>query len=164
CCGGDDGGAIGDGGGVGATWDVEGSSYGGGGGVESIDCLPNEEILTELAMMGTTWNEFSSSMASAVTCLATGRKFNFSKYIFDSLVRNVDNSSKFYMYPRFLQLIIPVVKRSGDVTRIQALVDKKRIVITEEVVHEILQLDDAEGIETPLFENMLVVRAVDAEE
>nr|GEU31430.1 hypothetical protein [Tanacetum cinerariifolium] len=29
-----------------------------------------------------------------------GRKFNFSKYIFDSLVRNVDNSSKFYMYPR----------------------------------------------------------------
>nr|GFD04550.1 hypothetical protein [Tanacetum cinerariifolium] len=57
-----------------------------------------------------------------------------------------------------------VVKRSGDITRIQALVDKKRIVITEEVVHEILQLDDAEGIETPLFENMLVVRAVDAEE
>nr|GEY21810.1 retrovirus-related Pol polyprotein from transposon TNT 1-94 [Tanacetum cinerariifolium] len=28
------------------------------------------------------------------------RKFNFSRYIFDSLVRNVDNSSKFYMYPR----------------------------------------------------------------
>nr|GEZ75118.1 hypothetical protein [Tanacetum cinerariifolium] len=31
-----------------------------------------------------------------------------------------------------------VVKRSGDVTRLQALVDKKRIVITEEVVREIL--------------------------
>nr|GEZ04512.1 hypothetical protein [Tanacetum cinerariifolium] len=39
-----------------------------------------------------------------------------------------------------------VVKRSGDVTRLQALVDNKRIVITKEVVHEILQLDDAEGI------------------
>nr|GEY88002.1 hypothetical protein [Tanacetum cinerariifolium] len=39
-----------------------------------------------------------------------------------------------------------VVKRSGDVTRLQALVDKKRIVITEEVVREILQLNDAEGI------------------
>nr|GEV15265.1 putative ribonuclease H-like domain-containing protein [Tanacetum cinerariifolium] len=38
-----------------------------------------------------------------------------------------------------------VVKRSSDVTRLQALVDKKRIVITEEVVHEILQLNDAEG-------------------
>nr|GEZ77376.1 hypothetical protein [Tanacetum cinerariifolium] len=85
-----------------------------------------------------------------------------------------------------------VVKRSGDVTRLQALVDKKRIVITKEVVREILQLDDAEGViclpndeifagltrmgyekpvgkgfsgvDTPLFENMLAVRAVDAEE
>nr|GEY91431.1 putative ribonuclease H-like domain-containing protein [Tanacetum cinerariifolium] len=34
------------------------------------------------------------------------RKFNFSRYIFDSLVRNVDSPSKFYMYPRFLQLMI----------------------------------------------------------
>nr|GFC31191.1 hypothetical protein [Tanacetum cinerariifolium] len=31
-----------------------------------------------------------------------------------------------------------VVKRSGDVTRLQALVDKKRIVIFEEVVRKIL--------------------------
>nr|GEW25682.1 hypothetical protein [Tanacetum cinerariifolium] len=38
-----------------------------------------------------------------------------------------------------------VVKRTGDVTRLQALVDKKRIVITEEVVCEVLQLNDAEG-------------------
>nr|GEZ65563.1 hypothetical protein [Tanacetum cinerariifolium] len=40
-----------------------------------------------------------------------------------------------------------VVKRSGDVTRLQALVDKKRIVISEEVVREILQLNDAEGVD-----------------
>nr|GFA30609.1 hypothetical protein [Tanacetum cinerariifolium] len=107
---------------------------------ESIDCLPNDEIFTELSRMGyekpptkltlykeffspqgkflihtilqcmsakrISWNEFSSSMASAVICLSTGRKFNFSKYIFDSLVRNVDSSTKFYMYPRFLQLMI----------------------------------------------------------
>nr|GFA70111.1 hypothetical protein [Tanacetum cinerariifolium] len=39
-----------------------------------------------------------------------------------------------------------VVKRSGDVTRLQALVNKKRIVITEEVVRKILQLNDAEGV------------------
>nr|GEW90786.1 hypothetical protein [Tanacetum cinerariifolium] len=42
----------------------------------------------------------------AVICLSTGRKLNFSKYIFDSLVRNVDSSTKFDMYPRFLQLMI----------------------------------------------------------
>nr|GEZ54051.1 hypothetical protein [Tanacetum cinerariifolium] len=39
-----------------------------------------------------------------------------------------------------------VVKRLSDVTRLQALVDKKRIVISEEVVYEILQLNDAEGV------------------
>nr|GFA12773.1 hypothetical protein [Tanacetum cinerariifolium] len=53
---------------------------------KGVDCFPNEEIFTELARIG--------------------RKFNFSKYIFESLVRNVDSSSKFYMYPRFIHLII----------------------------------------------------------
>nr|GEY85000.1 hypothetical protein [Tanacetum cinerariifolium] len=67
--------------------------------VEGVDCLANEEIFTRLARIG-------SVMASAVICLSTGRKFNFSKYIFDSLVRNVDSNSKFYIYPRFTQLII----------------------------------------------------------
>nr|GEV87358.1 ribonuclease H-like domain-containing protein [Tanacetum cinerariifolium] len=33
----------------------------------------------------TLWNEFRSSMASAVICLSSSRKFNFSKYIFNSL-------------------------------------------------------------------------------
>ncbi|GJR21937.1 retrovirus-related pol polyprotein from transposon TNT 1-94 [Tanacetum coccineum] len=49
----------------------------------------------------TTWNEFSSTMASAIICLATNQKFNFSKFIFDSMIRNLDNlSGKFLMYPR----------------------------------------------------------------
>nr|GFC52599.1 hypothetical protein [Tanacetum cinerariifolium] len=39
-----------------------------------------------------------------------------------------------------------VVKRTGDVTRLQALVDKKKIVISKDAIHEILQLDDAEGV------------------
>nr|GEW45847.1 hypothetical protein [Tanacetum cinerariifolium] len=57
-------------------------------------------ILQSISVKRTSWNEFSSAMASAVIFLSTGRKFNFSKYIFESLVRNVDSSSKFYMYPR----------------------------------------------------------------
>nr|GEV81382.1 hypothetical protein [Tanacetum cinerariifolium] len=69
-------------------------------------------ILQCMSAKRTSWNEFSSSMASAVICLSSGRKINFSKYIFDSLVRNVDSPSKFYMYPRFLQLIIR--KQAGD--------------------------------------------------
>nr|GEZ64737.1 hypothetical protein [Tanacetum cinerariifolium] len=77
---------------------------------EGIDCLPNKEIFTELARMGyekpstkltfykgffssqwkfliytilqcmsakrTSWNEFSSSMTSAVICLSTGKGFS----------------------------------------------------------------------------------------
>nr|GEU54588.1 hypothetical protein [Tanacetum cinerariifolium] len=83
---------------------------------DGVECLPNEDIFTELARMGyekpphkltTAWNEFSCSMASAVICLATGRKFNFSKYIFDSMVRNMDNPSKFlmcYIVPKVTEL------------------------------------------------------------
>nr|GEU92189.1 hypothetical protein [Tanacetum cinerariifolium] len=71
---------------------------------EGVDCLPNEEIFTELAR----------------------RKFNFSKYIFESLARNVDSSSKFYMYPRvgkgfswvetplFEGMLVGVIEAQGD--------------------------------------------------
>nr|GFA32515.1 hypothetical protein [Tanacetum cinerariifolium] len=57
-------------------------------------------ILHSLSAKRTSWNEFSSTMASALICLSSGQRFNFSKYIFESLVRNVDSTSKFYMYPR----------------------------------------------------------------
>nr|GFB90624.1 hypothetical protein [Tanacetum cinerariifolium] len=40
------------------------------------------------------------------------------------------------------------VQRLDDVTRLQSLVDRKKIVISEDVIREILQLDDAEGVET----------------
>ncbi|GJW94821.1 ribonuclease H-like domain-containing protein [Tanacetum coccineum] len=62
---------------------------------EGTDCLPNTTIFEELTRMGaktTAWNEFSSTMASAIICLATNQKFNFSKYIFESMVKNLDNA------------------------------------------------------------------------
>nr|GFB36256.1 hypothetical protein [Tanacetum cinerariifolium] len=71
-------------------------------------------ILQFMSAKRTSWNEFSSSMASAVICISPGRKFNFSKYIFDSLVRNVNSPIKFYIYPRFLQLMIR--KQVGDLS------------------------------------------------
>nr|GEY15459.1 hypothetical protein [Tanacetum cinerariifolium] len=42
-------------------------------------------ILQCMSVKRTSWNEFSSSMASAVICFSSGKKFKFSKYIFDSL-------------------------------------------------------------------------------
>ncbi|GJZ50084.1 hypothetical protein Tco_0604274 [Tanacetum coccineum] len=60
-------------------------------------------ILQCLSAKTTAWNEFSSTMASAIICLATNQKFNFSKYIFESMVRNLDTAVKFLMYLRFVQ-------------------------------------------------------------
>nr|GEU86036.1 hypothetical protein [Tanacetum cinerariifolium] len=77
---------------------------------DGIDCLLNTTIFENLALMGyekclspkqTTWNEFNSIIASAIICLATNRTFNFSKMIFDGMLRNLDHvSGKFPMYPR----------------------------------------------------------------
>nr|GEW52846.1 putative ribonuclease H-like domain-containing protein [Tanacetum cinerariifolium] len=156
---------------------------------EGVDCLPNEEIFTELARMGyeksftkltfykaffssqwkflintilqsmsakrTSWNKFSSAMALAVICLSTGRKFNFSKYIFESLVRNVDSSSKFYMYLRFIHLIIQ--NQLGDLSTHST----KYILpaLTQKVFANIRRVGKGcSGVETPLFEGMLVAR------
>ncbi|GJZ93164.1 hypothetical protein Tco_0665229, partial [Tanacetum coccineum] len=63
-------------------------------------------ILQCLSAKTTTWNEFSSTMASTIICLATNQKFNFSKYIFKSMVKNLDNAGKFLMYPRFVQVFL----------------------------------------------------------
>nr|GEU67152.1 hypothetical protein [Tanacetum cinerariifolium] len=71
----------------------------------------------------------------------------------------------------------------NDVTRLQALVDKKKVVITEAAIREVLRLDDAKGVgclpnkeifaelarmgkgfsgvETPLFEGMLVEQVIE---
>ncbi|GJZ94817.1 putative ribonuclease H-like domain-containing protein [Tanacetum coccineum] len=64
-------------------------------------------VLQCLSAKTTAWNEFSSTIASAIICLATNQKFNFSKYIFENIVKNLENvSSKFLMYPRFVQVFL----------------------------------------------------------
>nr|GEU34102.1 putative ribonuclease H-like domain-containing protein [Tanacetum cinerariifolium] len=39
------------------------------------------------------------------------------------------------------------IKKVNDVIRLQALVDKKKVVVTETTIREVLRLDDAEGVE-----------------
>ncbi|GJR80068.1 hypothetical protein Tco_0150853 [Tanacetum coccineum] len=76
---------------------------------EGTDCLPTATIFAKLERMGaktTSWNEFSSTMASAIICLATNQKFNLSKYIFDNMVKNLDGGVKFLMYLRFVQVFL----------------------------------------------------------
>ncbi|GJS56627.1 hypothetical protein Tco_0629989 [Tanacetum coccineum] len=92
---------------------------------EGVDCLPNATIFEQLTLMGsktTAWNEFSSTMASAIICLATNQKFNFSKYIFESMVKNLDNVSDFFlMYlrsKRSKRKDIEVPQPSGPTTNV----------------------------------------------
>ncbi|GKE68879.1 hypothetical protein Tco_1526951 [Tanacetum coccineum] len=64
-------------------------------------------ILQCLSPKTTAWNEFSSTMAFAIICLATNQKFNFSKFIFEGMMKNLDKlSGKFLMYPRFIQVFL----------------------------------------------------------
>ncbi|GJW30948.1 hypothetical protein Tco_0047823 [Tanacetum coccineum] len=69
-------------------------------------------ILQCLSAKTTALNEFSSTMASTIIYLAINQKFNFSKYIFDSMVKNVDSMVKFWMYPRFVQIFANMKKEA----------------------------------------------------
>nr|GFA57653.1 hypothetical protein [Tanacetum cinerariifolium] len=114
-------------------------------------------ILQCMSAKKTSWNEFSSSMASAVICLSSGRNFNFFKYIFDSLVRNVDSLSKFYMYPHFLQLIIR--KQVGDLSTHTTKYTSPAL--THEVFANMRPVGKGlYRVETPLFEGMVVAQEV----
>nr|GEY00005.1 uncharacterized mitochondrial protein AtMg00810-like [Tanacetum cinerariifolium] len=114
-------------------------------------------ILQCMSAKRTSWNEFSSSMASAVIYLSSGRKFNFSKYIFDSLVRNVDSPTKFYMYPRFPQLMIR--KQVGDLSTHTTKYTASAL--TQKVFANMRRVGKGFfGVETPLFEGMIVEQHV----
>ncbi|GJV48211.1 hypothetical protein Tco_1438423 [Tanacetum coccineum] len=110
-------------------------------------------ILQCLSAKTTTWNEFSSTMASAIICLATNQKFNFSKYIFESMVKNLDNAGKFLMYPRFIQVFLD--------NQLEGMSSHKRIYVTPSHTKKIFanmrrQGKDFSGRETPLFPTMVV--------
>nr|GEX47555.1 hypothetical protein [Tanacetum cinerariifolium] len=130
---------------------------------EGVECLPNEEIFTELARIcykkpctkhtfykafflslckflihtilqcmsakRTSWNEFSSSMASAVICLSLGRKFNFSK----KQVGDLSTHTIKYTFPALTQKVFANMRRVGK---------------------------GFSRVETPLFEGMLVAQEV----
>nr|GEZ23224.1 hypothetical protein [Tanacetum cinerariifolium] len=84
---------------------------------------------------------------------AESRKFNFSKYIFDSHVRNIDSSSKFYMYPRFLQLMIRA--QISDLSSHTAKYSSPAR--TQKVFANIRRVGKGfSRVETLLFEGMLV--------
>nr|GEX98601.1 hypothetical protein [Tanacetum cinerariifolium] len=106
---------------------------------DGVECLLNEDIFEALAC----------------------RKFNFSKYIFDNIVRNVDSPSKFWMYPYFLQVVLDnqVDDMSTHNTRYISPA------LRQKVFAYIKRFGKGfSGVETPLFALMLVQPQPEAEE
>ncbi|GJR15442.1 hypothetical protein Tco_0798094 [Tanacetum coccineum] len=71
-------------------------------------------ILHCLSSKKTAWDQFSSNIATTLICLATSRRFNFSKFIFEAMVKNLDSPHKFLLYPRFIQLLLNKQQRGSD--------------------------------------------------
>ncbi|GJT16040.1 hypothetical protein Tco_0874746 [Tanacetum coccineum] len=123
---------------------------------EGVDFLPNAKTFEQLTLIGaktTAWNNISSTMASAIICLAINQRFNFSKYIFESMVKNLDNVNKFLMYPRFVQVFLD--KQVDGMSKHNAI-----YVIpshTKKVFGNMKRVGKGfSGRETPLFSTMMV--------
>nr|GEV15519.1 putative ribonuclease H-like domain-containing protein [Tanacetum cinerariifolium] len=116
---------------------------------KGVVCLPNEEIFTGLAQMG---YEKPST------------KLTFYKAFFSSqwnLVCNVDRNSKFYMYPRFIQLIIQA--QVGDLsTHTTRFISPA---LTQKVFANMRRVGKGfSRVETPLFKGMIADRQPAKEE
>ncbi|GKB42858.1 putative ribonuclease H-like domain-containing protein, partial [Tanacetum coccineum] len=112
-------------------------------------------ILHCLSLKSISWNEFSTNIASAVICLATNQKFNFSKLIFDGMLRNLDTSKKkFLMYPRFLMVFLNNQIELGE--------PFNDVYVTPTHTQKVFSNMSRKGVKfsgkvTPLFDSMVVL-------
>ncbi|GKF55396.1 hypothetical protein Tco_0165736, partial [Tanacetum coccineum] len=109
-------------------------------------------ILHCLSLKKTAWEQFSSNIATAIICLATNRTYNFSKMIFDAMVKNVDSPHKFLMYPRFIQICLDMQKRH--------LQPHTRTYVAHSLTNKVFSnmkrvSRGYSGVEVPLFPTML---------
>nr|GEV08061.1 putative ribonuclease H-like domain-containing protein [Tanacetum cinerariifolium] len=112
-----------------------------------VNCLSNEVIFEQLTLMG-------STMASAIIYLATNKKFNFSKYIFDNMVKHLDGGVKFLMYLRFVQVYLDNQVEEGkdfygnvtplfETMMVQALEDMGKDDFMYQLIKKVLDLEEA---------------------
>nr|GFC61129.1 hypothetical protein [Tanacetum cinerariifolium] len=109
----------------------------------------------------TTGNEFSSTMASAIICLANNQKFIFSKYIFDNMVKHLEGGVKFLMFLRFLQVFLD--------KQVEGMAKHKEIYVMSSHTKKIFANIRRQGQGffdnvTPLFETMMVIAQEEVDE
>ncbi|GJZ93772.1 putative ribonuclease H-like domain-containing protein, partial [Tanacetum coccineum] len=59
-----------------------------------------------ISSKSTSWDQIPTNIATAVICLTSNQKYNFSKLIFDGMMRHLDAKKKFVMYPRFISVFL----------------------------------------------------------
>ncbi|GJU29297.1 hypothetical protein Tco_1172886 [Tanacetum coccineum] len=109
-------------------------------------------ILHCLSLKKTAWDQFSSNIATAIICLTTNMIFNFSKFHFEAMVKNIDSQHKFLMYPRFIQIFVNKHQR--------LLLPHKTIYPTPTLKHKLFNnikkvSTGYSRVVTPLFDTMI---------
>ncbi|GJR08268.1 putative ribonuclease H-like domain-containing protein [Tanacetum coccineum] len=106
-----------------------------------------------LSSKSTSWDQIPTNIATAVICLSTNQKYNFSKLIFDGMLRHLEAKKKFVMYPRFVSIFLGRQLASISVPLdhfpINSLTSKVFSFMIKKGKH-------FSGKVTPLFDTMLV--------
>ncbi|GKC47178.1 hypothetical protein Tco_1064900 [Tanacetum coccineum] len=106
-----------------------------------------------ISSKSTSWDQIPTNIATAVICLTTNQKYNFSKLVFDGMMRHLDAKKKFVMYPRFISVFLDKQLKNVPVPLdhfpINALTSKVFSFMVKKGKH-------FSGKVTPLFPNMLV--------
>ncbi|GJW83362.1 putative ribonuclease H-like domain-containing protein [Tanacetum coccineum] len=106
-----------------------------------------------LSSKSTSWDQIPTNIATAVICLTSNQKYNFSKLIFDGMLRHLDAKKKFVMYPRFISIFLDKqlanVPVPLDHFPVNALTSKVFSFMVKKGKH-------FSGKVTPLFASMLV--------
>ncbi|GJU38966.1 hypothetical protein Tco_1191923 [Tanacetum coccineum] len=99
------------------------------------------------------WDQIPTNIATAVICLTSNQKYNFSKLVFDGMLRHLDAKKKFVMYPRFISIFLDKQLMNVPVPLdhffVNALTSKVFSIMVKKGKH-------FSGKVTPLFSAMLV--------
>nr|GEW12180.1 ribonuclease H-like domain-containing protein [Tanacetum cinerariifolium] len=100
----------------------------------------------------------ADTMAYVIICLADNQKFNFSKYIFDNMVKSLEGGVKFYLFLRFLQVFLD--------KQVEGMASHKEMYIisshTKKIFANMRRIEAGfSRVSTPLFDSMMVQSTAD---
>ncbi|GJU42775.1 hypothetical protein Tco_1195732 [Tanacetum coccineum] len=106
-----------------------------------------------ISSKSTSWDQIPNNIATAMICLATNQKYNFSKLIFDGMMRHLDAKKKFVMYPRFILVFLATQLKNVPVPLDHFPINA----LTSKVLSFMVKKGkNFSGNVTPLFDYMLV--------